>query len=350
MGQGNNNTEVRKGKHIDYEKRVRIETLFRYGLTPNEIGKQVSKSRRSIERELKKGMVELKNSDLTKRWEYSAVVGQEVHDMKCTGKGPPKKIGKDHKLVDYIEKSIKEGYSPYATLQNIKNLGLKFETTICEKTLYNYIDENLFLNISNKDLLLKGKRKKQDYKKVRVSIKNTKGTGRPKEIESRLEYGHWEMDTVESGKGKKGCLLVLTERKTREELVSAMKSKTQNEVIRTLNEIERKMGRKKFSQKFKTITMDNGSEFLDFERIERSLFSKTKPRIKVYYAHPYSAWERGSNENLNKMIRRFIPKGADISKYSKEDIARIKHWINNYPRKILGGLSANMAVKKEIVA
>ena len=70
----------------------------------------------------------------------------------------------------------------------------------------------------------------------------------------------------------------------------------------------------------------------------------------MYFAHPYSSWERGTNENINKMIRRFIPKGVDIANYSIKEIERIQNWINNYPRRILGGLSANIAEQKYIAA
>lgn len=91
---------------------------------------------------------------------------------------------------------------------------------------------------------------------------------------------------------------------------------------------------------FRSITVDNGSEFLDYEGLEQSIMSKKK-RTQIYYAHPYSTWERGTNENINKMIRRFIPKGSDISNYSDEEIKRIETWINNYPRKILGYYSVN---------
>lgn len=87
---------------------------------------------------------------------YSADQGQQEHDKRATNKGPALKIGKDHSLAEYIENSVKEGFSPYATLQNIKNNDMKFDTTICFKTLYTYIDNGLFLEISNKDLLVKG--------------------------------------------------------------------------------------------------------------------------------------------------------------------------------------------------
>jgi IS30 family transposase len=104
---------------------------------------------------------------------------------------------------------------------------------------------------------------------------------------------------------------------------------------------------KLFSETFKTITCDNGCENLDFEGIENSVRNKRK-RTKVYYAHPYSSWERGTNENINKMICRFIPKGIDISAFSVKQITQIQHWINNYPRRIFNGLSANMMERKTI--
>ena len=82
--------------------------------------------------------------------------------------------------------------------------------------------------------------------------------------------------------------------------------------------------------------MNNGCEFLDGERMERSLRSPSKRRTQVYYAHPYSAWERGSNENQNKLIRRFVPKGMDIGLLKDEDVARIQYWMNHYPRRRFG--------------
>jgi IS30 family transposase len=70
----------------------------------------------------------------------------------------------------------------------------------------------------------------------------------------------------------------------------------------------------------------------------------------MYFAHPYSSWERGTNENINKMIRRFVPKGVDIGTFSHDDISRIQTWMNNYPRKVLGGKTANMVANNQIVA
>ena len=109
------------------------------------------------------------------------------------------------------------------------------------------------------------------------------------------------------------------------------------------------MGSKTFRETFLTITCDNGCENLDFEGIEKSCLTDIQ-RTKVYYAHPYSAWERGSNENANKLIRRFIPKGADIADFSQKRIKMIENWINNYPRRIFNGRSANDLLKQLFVA
>ena len=344
----NNITKRGKGKHINYEKRLKIEALSKAGLKSERIGQIIGCTGRAIRYELKKGKVELLNSDLTTRIEYSADVGQEKHDYAGTGKGPKLKIGNDYALVDYIEdKIINEKMSPYAVAELLKQNSNMFKTTISYKTIYNYIDEDLFPNLTNKDLPVKKQRKKRNYTHIRTAINNSRGTSiseRPVEIEERKEYGHWEMDTVVGKNGSKQVLLVLTERKTLQEIIRKMKNKSEYCVIKELDKIERKLGSKKFKETFKTITCDNGCENLDYEGIESSVITKGK-RTKVYYAHPYSAWERGSNENANKLIRRFIPKGSDIGKFSHERIKMIEHWINNYPRRIFGGRSSQMLIK-----
>jgi IS30 family transposase len=331
---------------------VKLEALFQSGLAPIEIGRQLGgRSRRTIERELERGKVSQLRSDLTEYESYSAVVGQQRHDALAANKGPGLKLGNDHKLALDIEEKILGGFSPYAAIEAIKQSGKTYKTSICYKTVYNYLDADLFLNISNKDLPVKRDGKKRDYNKIRPAYNNRKGTSiseRPAEIENRDEYGHWEMDTVVGKAGTKTALLVLSERMTREELIFKLASKSQAEVIRCLNRLERKHG-SRFSEKFKTITCDNGCEFLDFEGLEKSARRKGS-RTKIYFAHPYSAWERGTNENTNRLIRRFIPKGTDIAAFGKQEIKRIEHWINNYPRRILGGRSASMAVHSSFAA
>ena len=352
MSHQNYTTKNRKGKHLNYEDRIKIETLSKIGMKSEKIALEIGCSGRTVRRELAKGMTELLNSDLTTRKEYSADIGQQKHDYAATNKGPMLKIGNDYELVKEIERLIiKEKMSPYAVAEIIKNSG-KFKTTISYKTIYNYIDEGLFPNLSNKYLPVKKEVKKHKYSEVRTATNNKKGASisqRDKEIENREEYGHWEMDTVVGKKGSHTVLLVFTERKTRQEIIRKIKSKSQYCVVKELDKIERKMSAKAFRETFKTITCDNGSENLDFEGIERSVLVKQK-RTTVYYAHPYSAWERGSNENGNKLIRRFIPKGADIGEFSHERIKMIEHWINNYPRRLFNGLSSNMLIQQQNVS
>lgn len=350
MSQINNTTKSRKYKHLTERERYKIEILLKEGLKPFEIAQRMEKGSRTIEREIAKGKVRLINHDLTYREEYCADAGQRIYEENARNKGPGLKIGKDHKLAKHIEnKIIRENYSPDAVIGEIKEKGLEFETKICTKTLYNYIDRgDVFLNLTNKDLPVKREGKKRDYKKVKIPHKNLKGTSieeRPPEIDNRVEYGHWEMDCVVGKReGSGAVLLVLSERSRREEIIIKMSGKTQESVVESLDRLERKYG-KGFKEKFKTITVDNGSEFLDHDGIERSIKGKDKKRLKLYYAHPYSSWERGTNENINKLIRRFIPKGTDISKISKAKIKYIENWINSYPRRLLGYKSANdMAV------
>ncbi len=117
--------------------------------------------------------------------------------------------------------------------------------------------------------------------------------------------------------------MTLVERKTRMLRVRKLSDKTQASVLQALKAIERSMGVGPFRSMFKSITADNGSEFLDVEQMERSGFSK-KRRVKLYYAHPYSSWERGSNENANRMVRRFVAKGDNIGKYTIDRIGEIE--------------------------
>ena len=252
-------------------------------------------------------------------------------------------------MVECIENCIgKEKLSPYSTAERIKQSG-KFNKTLHWKTIYNYLDKDIFLNISNKDLWEKSRRKKRKYRKTRIAYNNIKGTSiteRPKEAENRQVAGHWEMDTVESGKGAKAALLVLTERASRTEEIYKLKGKTQQEVKKALDKVERRLGAKAFRKRYKTITCDNGSEFLAMDELEKSIINKKKKRTKVYYCHPYSAFERGSNENANKMIRRFIPKGANIDDYSEDEIQKIQDYINNCPRRILGGYPPKIVLER----
>lgn len=139
--------------------------------------------------------------------------------------------------------------SPYAAAEKIKT-DSRIKTKISYKTIYNYIDEGLFPNLTNKDLPVKKNGKKRKYDNIRTAINNTKGTSISERwsIESREEYGHWEMDTVVGKSKTKTVLLVLTERMTRQEIIRKIKSKSQLCVVNELDKIERKMGSKKIQR------------------------------------------------------------------------------------------------------
>lgn len=339
------------GKYFTERERYQLEGFLKAELKPEKIAELLGKSVRTIYNEISRGKCKQITSELEEKEVYLADVAQRKYNENKINKGASLKIGNDIKLCQFIEQKVKkEKFSPYAALQYIRNNHLEFKTEICTKTLYNYIDKGIILNVSNEDLPMKPTRKKNSTER-KVALKNIKGTSieeRPKDIMKREEYGHWEMDTVVGGHKKHGkeCLLVLTERMTREEITRKIPNKKAESVIKELDKLERSFGSKRFREIFKTITCDNGTEFLDQSGIEKSIRTKI-PRTKVYYCHPYSSWERGSNENCNKLIRRFIPKGAIIEDYSKEDIKYIEEWINNYPRELLGGLSA-MEYKKKL--
>ena len=132
----------------------------------------------------------------------------------------------------------------------------------------------------------------------------------------------------------------MAERKTRKCIIRLIDEKNQKYVIREIDKLERKYG-SKFKTYFKTITFDNGGEFLNYDSIEQSKISKGK-RLTIYYAHPFCSSERRSNENMYKLIRKFIPKHENFNKTTDRYINYIENWINNYPRKIFGYKSSNM--------
>lgn len=363
MEQIKNNTKTSKWEQLDYKKRLKIEILLEAKKSAFEIGIQLGYSKRTIERELKRGKVILRYTkydpiaieahlpkEYVEREGYSADIAQKAHEEAGSAKGKQIKLGCRHDFADYIEQKIgKERLSPYAALAQAKIEKRSFAGLVCFKTLYNYIDNNYFMNISNKDLWVKNNKKKRKYDKIRPAYNNKKGRSieeRPPETLKRLELGHWEMDTV-VGKGKH-CLLVLTERLCRKEIIIKLKSRSQKEVVNALDKLERRWGTRKFRATFKSITSDNGGEFLNQEGVETSCLNLKNKRTIMYFCHPYSAWERGSNENANKLIRRFIPKGANIANYTEKEIVRIENYMNNYPRKQLNGHTPKSLYEKHI--
>lgn len=213
-------------------------------------------------------------------------------------------------------------------------------TSICINTLYSYIYKGVFFNLSKDNLIFKKKEKPK--KTTCVISRPPKGTSieqRPEIVKLRSEFGHWEMDCVCGTKKSKSALLVLTERVSRKELIFKLTRQTSDNVVNCLNRIERKLG-KKFRNIFKSITVDNGAEFAYCNQMEKSVFSNKK-RTTIFYCHPYCSSERGSNERMNREIRRKYPKGTNFDSVSDEEIRQLESWLNSYPRGVLKFASPN---------
>lgn len=329
--------------HFTYNDRLTLEKMRRVKAPVKQIAQALHFSVTSIYNELQRGQYTHLNSDYTTEQRYSPDIAHKRYRENLKAKGGNLKISNDIALANFIEdKIIEEKYSPAAVLSYIKRKKLKFSVTIrSAHTIYNYIDKGVFLNLTNKHLPVRGN-KKNEYHKVRPAKRAAAGTSIEKRstiINARQCFGHWEMDTVIGKRnGKKEILLVLTERFTRYEIVKKIPNKTTSSVVRALDSLERKYG-KRFPNLFQSITVDNGCEFSDVVNMLRSA-RKNGNRTDIFYCHAYCSWERGSNENQNKMIRRWYPKGTDFSAVSVKDIQILQDWINNYPRQIFDGFSS----------
>lgn len=344
------NTGGRKYVHISERERYKIEGLLEAKKDVEEISMILGRDRSTIYREIRRGRVFRVQNDFKEGYEYRANRGQADYEAQGQNKERSLKIGKDKELEAYIRtKMIKDRFSPDAVIGEIRIKGLKFEGIICTKTLYNYIDAGLLCGISNKNLWQKRDKKKRGYKTVsRINTKNRDCRSieeRPKRINTRLEYGHWEGDTVKGPQGSKTGLFTLTERKSKEEIILKVEQATQEAIQAAIDGLETRHG-DHFKYKFKSITFDNGVEFLGWKSLEISILSPEERRTTIYFAHSYSSWERGTNENQNRMIRRFVPKGVDIAEFSSADIQEIEDWMNNYPRKILGYKTAKQVAQE----
>ena len=334
-------------KHLTEFDRNKIARMRKEGATMREIGAALHVSAATVCREIKRGTYTYMNADYIEVTEYIPERSHARYRANMAAKGGPLKIGNDRRYAETLEALIADdNYSPEAALHEIEAHPEKygcFETRICRQTLYAYIDKGVFLRLTNKALPFKGSRRKKKTHHVQRAKQQPKGESiekRPPEIDERQEFGHWEMDLVVPCRGGHKCLLVLTERVTRMEVIRLIPDKSAASVVRALDTIERKWGAR-FPLVFQSITMDNGSEFADYKGIERSVYKRRESkRTRTYYCHPYCSSERGSNEKQNQMIRRKFPKGTNFDKVTQKDVAAVESWLNRYPRQLLGWASA----------
>ena len=236
--------QVKGWKQLKYNDRIRLEAWLRAKISVQDIANMLHVHRSTIYREIKRGQYEHLNSDYTVEMRYSPEIAQRRCDANLQVRGTQLKIGNDYKYAEYIEnKIVKENYSPEAVLGELRvqNRAKDFSVSICIRTLYNYIDKGVFLNLTNKNLPVK-RNKKRGYKKVRVQKRASVGTSieeRPEYIKDRKEFGHWEMDSVVGKRGKsKNTFLVLTERKTRNEIIFKLPDHSAAEVVKAVDRLK----------------------------------------------------------------------------------------------------------------
>ncbi|MGX7198135.1 IS30 family transposase [Enterococcus olivae] len=352
MTQTQNTTESPKGKHLTYKERVQIETFRSLDnpLSGNCIAKKLGRARRTIHKEIKDGTVRQVRKQKQNGKEYwydyvvySADAGQAAYENARKHSSKQHKWVKAPNFMAYADQQMKENnYSPDVIVGRAKKLKLFPEEDIpCTTTLYNYIDQG-FMETKNIDLHLKVRRRTNHAQ----NRKNKKLLGdliekRPDIVDSREEFGHWEIDTVAGLKsGTDQALLTLTERKTRYEVIIKIDGKASNPVNQALATLKAAAG-EHFGLLFRTMTSDNGSEF-------SGLTELLKEVTDVYFTHPYSSWERGTNENHNGIIRRFIPKGTRMMDVSLSTVRHVQDWMNTLPRRILGYATPRECLIEEI--
>ena len=355
----NNNTLNQKEKqyrHLTKNDRIKIESLinqkdkngkrlFNNTYIANYLG--VHKS--TISRELKNRKKEKMyiRTGKTKTMPYTAQYAQENADFKRGLSKGEYKLRRNKKLAKFIEDKIKiDKWAPDAIVGYMKThnyFELDGFESITTPTIYNAIRYGI-INVKLEDTRRMKYKAEYEYhnksdlpkSKAEYSINN-----RPEEIDKRLYFGHFELDTViGTSKGNHECLMTLTERKTRFEIIFKLKGKTAEEVVNKFNKMKEFM-KIHYNKIFKSITTDNGTEFSDFLNIIKDT------KTKIYFCHPYCSGEKGTNEKHNSIIRYFIPKGVLIEKYSYKDINKIAEWMNNYPRKILNYKTPLEALQEE---
>lgn len=348
MNQDNFSTEKRKGKHLCLWERQEIEKGINSGGSIRAIARALNRNPSTISREIERGSViqrmtnkyASKHADdpgYTERRIYFADTGQAAAQSNTGRRGSKYKLFNDMELVRYIENCILNNkWAPASILGGLIKGGHSFKTIVCFKTVYNYIDRGQ-LAVKNIDLLLKPrlKVKKQRIREHKRILGNSIDL-RPQYIDDRSEFGHFEGDSI-VGKEGKSAAMTLTERKTRKGFILALKDKSAQSVMAALAEFRALMP----AGLFKSITFDNGSEFARCHELDGR-------ETQIYFAHPYSAYERGGNENYNGIVRRHIPKGKDLSFFTQADFNRINNYIDTLPRKCLNYRTAEAVFNREL--
>jgi IS30 family transposase len=308
-------------KHLSQEEREIIANLLSGGSSLGDIAKAVGRDKSTISRELNR------NSP-PERLRY---VPCRAHARACERKTEANKHErlKNDLIRQYVKAGLAKGWSPEQISGRIR-LDHPGES-INHEAIYQYIYHPRNPDRLEMIQLLRRAHKKRKNKSIGRKVRKTTIPNRipidtrPKSVESRRQYGHWEGDSLISRKSK-AALNTLVERKSRLVLITKLSRKSADETNQAV--IDRL---KKFPAKGRqTLTLDNGTENAKHEALSSRL------GIRCYFARPYASWERGTNENANGLIRWYLPKGTDFRTITSEQIARIEYLLNSRPRKCLG--------------
>ena len=322
--------ERKKGEHLGLEERGAIKVLHKQGLGVRAISREVGCAPSTVTNELRRGTPPRK-SNRGKAPDYSPKLGEAVYKANRAVCRKPLKAKFCKAFIAWVVKQVREHKWSLDSCYGYARLHRLFreDEMVCTCTLYNMVWAGL-LPVTPTELpeALKRNTKKhkgrENKKQYGQSI-----SGRPEIAGLRIEEGHWEGDTVVGKRvGKEAVVLSLLEKKTETYLAVRIPAKTSEAVMGAMNALHNEYGNH-FSEVFKTITVDNGSEFADFAQVAAW-------GSQVYFAHPYTSWERPQNERHNGLFRAFVPKGVSIEKYSEEDILAVADELNGRPRRKLG--------------
>lgn len=305
--------------HFTLKERICIAEFLDNGKSIRKIANFLKRNPSSVSHEINK------NKD--NNGVYNAFTADDNYHNNRKKSKRKFKIFQNKELFNFIIDKLNINWSPeMIAIRAQTDLGI----IISAKTIYNAIKNNLLPNIHIKTHLrrrgkkYRGGRHKYDTIKPEHFI-----TDRSKAVLNRFRFGHWEGDTILGAVGK-GCIVTVIERKSRFLIACKSKSKSKTDVSEALIKAFKNID---VDLKFLSLTLDNGSEFADFRNIEKEL------NTIIYFADPHAPWQRGSNENINGVLRFYYPKGTNFLKVSDEDIQEKINMINNRPRKCLGNLS-----------
>ena len=320
-----------RGQHLKFEDRCSIQIFRKLGYSLRRIAEELDCSPSTVMYELRRG-TGTRNGSRGRFPQYSAKRGQKNYEVNRARCHRPCKGDYASPFIRWMSEKVKaHGWSLDACVGYAKKHHLFPEETIpCTKTLYNDLWAGR-LPIDPFDIpeALSRKRKHKALRKNK-RIYGTSIEERPEEVMERIHCGHWEIDTVVGRKkGRESVVLTILEKASDYYLAIKIPGKNADAVMAALEVLREEFGAEHFPEIFRTITSDNGSEFERLSELED--YGTT-----VYFAHPYSSWERAQNERHNRILRRFIPKGVSIELFSAEQILEYADEINALPRRHLG--------------